>query len=385
MKIDNSTPVMLLGGRENALSITRSLGRHGVKIRVSNVPRSWAMASRYCAESYPSPKGTDINAFWHDLLLGKDSQRFHGQVVFACNDPALEFVAVHRDELRAKYLLVDQDPELQRKLLDKKETLELARLAGVGAPGHWDVETAQDVEKIRQEIHFPVMVKPLNTHKFGRIFGRKLFIIENSFDEVVEKVRLSHEHDMPVMVVEMIPGPDSLLSSYNTYIDPDGNSLYGFTKRVIRRYPTNRGGCCYHITEWIPEVAELGKKFFSGIGFKGIGNVEFKRDLRDGQLKIIESNARFVAAHELFVQSGAPSDVLVYCHLTGQPIPDLSNYKQLLRLWYPLKDFLAYRELSGRGQLSFGQWIGSIMHPQVFPVFSMADPYPSLRSLINRA
>ena len=384
MKIDISTPVMLLGGRENSLSVTRNLGRLGIKVRVSNVPNSWAMASRYCTESFPAPKNSDLTVFWKELLLGKGSERFHGHVVFACNDAALEFVADNRDALMDHYLLVDSDPNLQHALLDKKESLALARKVGVPAPNFWTIRTVGDVEKIRGEIRFPVMVKPILSHKFSRVFGRKLFIVESSFDELVEKVRLSHDHDMEVMVVEMIPGPDDLLASYNTYIDPAGKSLYRFTKRVIRRFPTNRGGACYHITEWIPEVAELGEKFFKGIGFKGIGNVEFKRDLRDGRLKIIESNARFVAAHELFVQSGAPSDLLVYCHLTKQPVPDLSNYKQFMRLWYPAKDFCAFWELRQKGKINFATWLRSIAHPQVFPVLSLSDPGPALRTLVRR-
>ena len=293
MTIDTSKPVMLLGGRENALSVTRNLGRQGIKIRVSNVPNSWAASSRFCAESFPVPKGSTLASHWKELLLGKGSERFHGQVVFACNDTALEFLADNRDDLLTHYLLVDSEPRLQRALLDKKETLALARKAGVPTPNFWSIKNASDVDGIRNEIRFPVMVKPIHSHKFNRIFGRKLFIVENSFDEVAEKIRLSHEHGMEVMVVEMIPGPDSLLASYNTYIDSAGNNLYHFTKRVFRRFPVNRGGTCYHITEWLPEVAELGQKFFKGIGFKGIGNVEFKRDLRDGRLKIIEFERAF--------------------------------------------------------------------------------------------
>ena len=40
----------------------------------------------------------------------------------------------------------------------------------------------------------------------------------------------------------------------------------------------NRGGGCYHETKWLPETAELGRRFFTGIGFRGMGNIEFKRD-----------------------------------------------------------------------------------------------------------
>jgi predicted ATP-grasp superfamily ATP-dependent carboligase len=386
MAINTSTAVMLLGGRENALAVTRNLGRRGIKVYISNVPDSWAMGSRFCAEAFPVPKGLTSVGYWKELLLGKSSGRFHGQVIFACNDFALEFLADSRDDLLAHYLLVDSEPRLQRALLDKRETLALARKANVPTPNSWRIRDARDVEGIRDEIRFPVMVKPIHSHKFSRAFRRKLFVIENSFDEIVEKIRLSHEHGMEVMVVEMIPGPDNLLASYNTFIDSAGNGLFHFTKRTIRRFPVNRGSGCYHISEWLPEVAEQGQKFFKGIGFKGIGNVEFKRDLRDGRLKIIESNARFIAPHELFVRSGVPSDLLVYCHLTKQPLPDLdlNNYIQFKRMWYPVRDFCAYRELNGRGQLSFGGWLRSLLHPQIFPVLSLSDPKPMVTALMTR-
>src|SRR5205823_8370112 len=135
-------------------------------------------------------------------------------------------------------------------------------------------------------------------------FGHKLFIVENSFDELKEKVRLVHSLGLEIIVMEMIPGPDDLLSSYYTYISGDGRELFHFTKRILRRYPLNRGNACHHITEWLPETAKMGHEFFSAIGLRGLGNVEFKRDPRDGRLKLIEINARFTAAHQLLVSAG---------------------------------------------------------------------------------
>jgi predicted ATP-grasp superfamily ATP-dependent carboligase len=381
---DPSTPVMLLGGRENALAVTRNLGRLGVRVRVSNAPGSWAMDSRFCAESLVMPADRPAAEHWRELLLGPASSRFHGQVVFACNDPALEFVAVHRDELRTRYRIVDSDPALQLAILDKQKTIDLARRAGVPAPNYWSIARLEDAGRLRGKLQFPVMVKPINTHAFAKAFGRKLFIIERGFDELQDKVRLAIGHGMDVMVAEMIPGPDSLLVSYNTFIDSDGRTRFEFTKRVFRRYPKNRGSACYHITEWIPDVAEMGRRFFAGIGFRGIGNVEFKRDPRDGKLKVIESNARFVATHELFVRAGAPSDLLVYCYLTDQPVPVFEQYKQFLRMWYPGRDYRSFRELHALGELSFREWLASLMHRQVLPVFSLSDPLPGINFLRRR-
>jgi predicted ATP-grasp superfamily ATP-dependent carboligase len=377
-RIDTSTPVLILGGKENSISLARSYGRAGITVRASGSGSCWALYSRFCRTSFRIPFGVDPSQFWSELLLSEDSS-LAGHMVLPCSDEAITFVAENRDALLERYILAEADPALQLALLDKQRTLELAAAAGIGAPKFWPVTTSADLEAIRDAISFPVLVKPVLSHKFARVFGRKLFIVESGYDELVAKVQLAHQHGLDVVVVEMIPGPDSLLSSYYSYIDTEGNSLFHFTKRIIRRFPTNRGGACYHITEWLPETAEAGRKFFQAIGFQGLGNVEFKRDPRDGKLKVIEINGRFTAAQELLVRSGAPIDLIIYCHLSGQPGPQFSTYRQFMRFWYPARDFLAFLELRRRDELSLVEWVRSVFPlRQITPLFSLRDPAPML-------
>lgn len=375
--INTSIPVLILGGKENSLSLARHLGCHGITVRVSGPANCWGMYSRYCRQRFLVPYGKSIVEFWKNLLLSPNDGRLHDHILFACSDEAIEFIAEHRQELEQYYRLEEAVPELHRALLDKRRTLELARDAGISIPNFWIVKSEADFERIYREAKFPLVIKPIHTYKFSRVFGRKLFIIKNNFDELVEKVRLVHAHDFEVIIVEMIPGPDDLLCSYYTYVDKNGNNLFHYTKRIIRRFPVNRGNACYHITEWLPETAELGRKFFDSIGFRGMGNIEFKRDIRDGKLKVIEVNTRFTAAQELIVRSGAPIDLILYCHLTGQPLPDFNEYEQFMRLWHPFRDFLAFLQLMKRGELSFVSWVKSVSpYRHVLPLWNLRDPMP---------
>src|SRR3546814_1295657 len=101
----------------------------------------------------------------------------------------------------------------------------MARAVGVPTPSFWPVGPDTDIGSICAEISLPVMVKPLNSQAFAQEFGRKLFIIHDSMEEVEEKVRLSQERGHEVMIVEMIPGPDSQLSSYYTLRDRKSTRL----------------------------------------------------------------------------------------------------------------------------------------------------------------
>lgn len=378
MKLNTSTPVLLLGGKENSLSIARHLGRLGITVRASGTRSCWAVYSRYCKEAFKVPDREKQQDFWRRLLLGNDG-KLNGHIVLALSDDAIEFVNGNRSELSGRYILDDADVRLQREFLDKRRTLEMAAAAGVDAPRHADLTSEEDIANAVSSLSFPIAVKPLQSHKFSAVFGRKLFIIESCAEELAEKVKLAWANGIDVFAVEMIPGPDSQLSSYYTYRTADGRRLFHFTKGIIRRWPVNRGNACYHRTGAFPDTQAAGSKFFEAVKLRGLGNIEFKRDARDGKLKIIEVNARFTAAQELLRRAGYPIDLMVYCHLTQQPVPQPEPVQRELRFWYPLRDFLAFVELRKRGELSVLGWLKSVATTShVFPLASLADPGPMI-------
>lgn len=380
------TPVLILGGKENSLAVTRQLAGHGVSVRVSGPSNCWGMFSRYCLEKFPVPTGIEPGSYWTNLLLSDNARRLRGHMIFACSDEALEFLATHHSDLKRHYILDIARPELVLDLLDKRKTLELAKAASIAAPSFWRVNRLADLSAIRTEITYPVLVKPVHSHKFSQIFGKKLFVVRQGFAELEKKVSLSLRNGLEVVIVEMIPGPDSLLSSYNAYITGNGATLFSFTKRVLRRYPVNDGNGCFHVTAAEPEVTRSGHQLFSAIGMRGFANVEFKRDPRDGVLKIIEVNSRFTAAHELMARAGIPIGVLIYCHLAQQPVPAFTECETALHLWYPLRDFLSFLQLRRRGELTAREWLGSIAgKPLVFPVFRKDDLRPMLHAGLSNA
>jgi D-aspartate ligase len=377
--VDTTRPVLLLGGGASTLAAARSLGKAGIPVYASGRSGCRAMHSRHCRLALPVPDGMEAQDYWEQILISDPDPKLIGCVILVGCDESLDFVEKREAALRQRHIVEEFRPELRQAMLDKLDTLVLARQAGVPTPNFWAVETAEDVLAIRSELRFPVMVKPLNSLAFMEEFGRKLFIIREDFDEVVEKVQLCRERGHKIMVVEMIPGPDSLLSSYYTYRTTQGLLLYDYTKSVIRRWPVNRGGACFHQSEWLPETAEMGRRMFDGIGWQGIGNVEFKRDTRDGQLKIIEVNGRLTAGHPLVTRGGAPIDVIIYCHLTGQELPHFESYSQTLRQWDPLRDFMAFLQLRRAGELGFRGWLRSIFAQKIIlPYFCFDDPRPGL-------
>ncbi len=377
--------VILLGGDANALSVARSLGTHGVKVFAIAEPTAHTRYSRYCA--WISVPAGDDEAAWAEYLLGPDAGRFDGAVLLACSDAAIRVIATHRGELARRFRLDESDPEAQLYMLNKLCTYEKARAAGVPTPRFWVTRRDRSLGSLPDALPYPILVKPLFSHEFDHRFGRK-FLVARGADELVSASNTMREAGIEAMLVEMIPGPDDRLCSYYTYLADGGVPLFHFTKRVIRRFPAHMGGACYHITDWNPEVRDAALKLFRHVGLRGLANAEFKRDERDGQLKLIECNARFTAANCLVAESGFDLGMFVYNRIVGRPQQPIEHYKTGLRLWYPVEDFQSFLELRQTSGMSLAEWVSSVSYPQVFPFFRWHDPLPTLvsgwRRLRNR-
>lgn len=369
---------VLLGTGETALAVARSLGARGVPVIVSGPSAGTAARSRFCAATQLFDDPALAAASWTEWLLGRDAP-LAGSVVLSTCDEGLDFVARHHAALAARYRLDMFQPGLHLALLDKQRTLELGRAAGVAIPSFWSVAGGGDLRRALDEVRYPAIIKPIHSHLFRAQLGVK-HLPANDADELVRNATVALDGGHPFMLCEMIPGPDSLLSSYYTYLTPEGERLFDFTKRVMRRYPANEGGATYHLTERLPRTAEAGRRFFAGIGFQGLGNVEFKLDRRDGELKLIECNARFTAAQALLAAAGVDTAWLAYRRALGEQVERIETWREGLCLWAPLADFRAFRQLRGEGKLGAAAWLRSVLRPALFPQFSIGDPMPAWKS-----
>ena len=202
-------------------------------------------------------------------------------------------------------------------------------------------------------------------------------MVVDDYRQLQDGIHVINSEGLDVVLVEKIPGPDSRLCSYYTYLDEDGNALFDFTKRVLRRYPSNMGIGCYHVSDRVEHVREPSLKLCRHVGLTGLANVEFKLDHRDGQLKLIECNVRFTAANSLVAKADFDLGNFVYNRIVGIAQPPLVSFRTGVRLWDPQRDLLAFLESNRRGEITLFQWLRSIMHRQTLPLYSWRDPVPS--------
>jgi predicted ATP-grasp superfamily ATP-dependent carboligase len=371
----SNPPAVILGGSITALSVARSLAAAGVAVTVLDRRDSPARVSRMVS-AFIDVASDDMQ----DEMLQWLRSGPQGAVLLAGSDDGIELIARHRAELVALgYRPMEADDEVLLAMLDKRRTAELAHEHGVPAPRVLALRGQADIDAVSREFGYPCVLKPVHSHLFVRRTksGAKVVTVDNPQALRSEFERMS-ELGVEMLAIEVIPGSDDQFVSYFSYLDERGEPLLQFTKRKLRQDPIRFGIATYHATTWDPELAELGLRFFQAVGLRGLGNVEFKRDSRDGALKLIECNARFTMANEVVRVAGIDLALFTYNRLLGRPTPPVDSYRQDVRMWDPLKDTRAFLEYRRSGALSFADWVGSLLHPQHFPVARIDDPLPAV-------
>jgi predicted ATP-grasp superfamily ATP-dependent carboligase len=366
-------PLVILGGSANALSVARGVGRLGVRTYALNKPDAHIFRSRYC-------DGIRTDKPWDEVLLGPGFEHLHGAVVLACADDGIQFLIDHRDALLERYKLDISNVEAQRAMLDKLSTVRAAQAAGVPVPRIWMAEDRAGLDAVADELVYPLIVKPRHTYQYVARTGRKFEVVDD-LDRLRE---IFDTMGMPFMLQEKIPMPDDHLCSYYTYLDEDGEPQFHYTKRIVRRWPKNQGQACYHVSDVVPQARELGLKFFQSVGLRGVCNVEFVHDARDGQYKVVECNARFTAGDPLLRATGVDLGRYVYERAIGrEPAPTGVTFRKRY-YWYPWEDLHALLELRELGELTVWQWIKSLSWRPVFPYMSFSDPWPTMCAEFGR-
>ena len=376
---DALPPAILLGGEVIAVSAARSLARSGVRVHALGHHTDPVRHSRACREFADVGTKEGLAERYMTWL-----ERGPGEgVILPCHDEGVELVARHRPQLeRWGYRPIEADDEVALAMLDKERTSALARDAEVPTPRTRSVRTLEDVREAAASLGFPCALKPVRSHVFARHFGitRKLLVAATEA-ELEAGYEQMHELGVDVLATEIIPGRDDQFVSYYTYMDRDGDPLFHFTKRKLRQFPPHFGLGCYHETTWDPEVADLGLRFFRSIGLRGVGNVEFKRDARDGRLKLIECNHRFTAATDQVRRAGIDIPLLAYNRLVGRPDPPLDGYRTGQRLWLPAADLRAFLALRREGEETTRAYLRSVLRPQHFPMLDLRDPMPTVAAI----
>lgn len=150
------------------------------------------------------------------------------------------------------------------------------------------------------------------------------------------------------------------------------------TNRKIRQSPPEFGRATLAESTRDPALLEMGVRFFRDIGFRGFGLIEFKRDDRDGLLKLTDLNPRWLKTVNLATSAGIDFPLMHYRDLTGDPMPSRFDYRAGVRWLDGSGDLGTSWSLIRAGELSVPDWARSIVGVRSFSSFARDDWRPFL-------
>lgn len=366
---------------DTGLAAVRSLGRAGIQVvGLDSDHRMAGFKSRFCTTKLcpnPSHQPDELLHF----LIEEGMRQSQAGIIFPASDAFALFVSRYRDELSTFFRFNIAPSHVIEAMINKRLQYEMAERVGIPYPKTYYPKTIQDVHNLKDVLEYPIFIKPYVAHlwKENVIEGKGFKVHENGelqarFEEIIPM-------GIEAMVQEIIPGPNTNHFKVCTYIDSQGKSLGVFTLRKIRQHPEEFGTGTLVESVHYPELAEMGLRFFEGIGYRGIGSIEFKIDARDGNLKLIELNPRLWLQNAQATVCGMNFPLMQYLDLTKQnPLP-VRDFLVGVKWIKSDADFVTSWDRYQRGELSLREWIFTLKGMRSFSIFAMDDLAPFFHAI----
>lgn len=377
---DLTRRVFVLGVGMNGLGAVRSLGKLGIPVVgidwESNAPgfRSRLCESIRCAHPVRDPVAV------LELLLQEGKRLERSTVMLPTTDHFVLFMSRHREALAERFLFALPDPQIVESILNKRLQYELAERIGIPFPQTFYPRNLDELAAIRNLVEYPALLKPYYSHEWQAIFDNKGFQVDSP-SELEERFSAILPHRQPAMVQSLVLGPSSNYYKAYAYIDAENRPLAIFTARRLRQFPIDFGTTSSEKSEWHDDVARLGVELFRRVNYRGPGEVEMKRDDRDGQFKLIELNPRLWGQNSLATYCGVNFPLITYLDLTGQGPRPRARFREGITWLDAVNDFQAFWIHFRRGELSPGQWARELLQVRAFAYFDWRDPLPFLAAI----
>jgi D-aspartate ligase len=365
---------------DTGLGVIRSLGRAGIPVIGLDFDlNNPGFASRYCrALQCPHPVHEPLELL--RFLLDEGARLDEPGILFPASDAFVLFVSRYRNELARYFRFNLAPPEVLEALLDKRRQYDLAESIGTPYATTYYPETAADVRRIAACLDYPAFIKPYYGHLWREHFSDSKGFKVHTSDELIARFEEIWPTGLQAMVQSIILGPNTNHFKVCAYIDRAGEPLGVFTLRKIRQYPTEFGVGTMVESVTYPELVERGLGFLCGIGYRGIGSIEFKRDDRDGRLKMIELNPRVWQQNIHATDCGINFPLLQYRDLTGAAPAAQLRFTKGLRWIDAVPDFQAFWSYYRAGAATPWGWARSWLAVRSFATFAPDDLRPFLRA-----
>lgn len=317
-------PAVVVEGTLNSLGVVRSLAIGGMPIYV-------LVTSRYCVAGWcrhgrfvkiPQLEGQSLVS----SLIALEKRIGPRPVLILTSDRTVETISTHRRQIESLYRISLPPTQIVRTLTDKTSFQTFAAQEGFTVPNGVAVTSTSGWEAVRN-LEPPLIIKPSDTSLVQRGIVKRV-VKAYTYTEAENEVNRMLAHAPRVIVQEWIEGSDSEIF-FTLFSCDDGSNLIGiFSGRKLICDPPEIGNTaiCVAAPEEADELYSLTSRFIARVGYRGLGSLEFKRDIRTGRLVIIEPTVgRTDWQEEIATLNGVNLPLLTYWAEIGRPMATKSG------------------------------------------------------------
>jgi len=370
---------IVIGGDYQGLGIVRSLGRRGIPVAVIDDEKSIARFSKFTCLAETAPSLRDARNLVTALLDFGRRHDLRGWVVYPTRDEHVAALSQRRDELSQFFHVPTPRWETIRWLWDKRNTYCLAEHLGIPTPRTWYPRSASELDQI--DAHFPVALKPAIKEHFTYATKDKGWRADNpqQLRRLFERAR-KHIPTEEIMIQDLIPGDGTCQFSYCAFFK-EGKPVASLAACRRRQHPIEFGRSSTFVeTAELPILGEYSERFLAAINYYGLVEVEFKRDPRDGQYRLLDVNGRTWGYHSIGRRAGIDFPHLLFSDQINEPVEPCIG-KAGVR-WIRLTTDLPTGVIGIlKGQIDGRAYLQSLRDFDEEAVFSFKDPLPGMAEI----
>ncbi|MEV0224756.1 ATP-grasp domain-containing protein [Streptomyces sp. NPDC050704] len=325
---DTRVPAVLLRIDRNpfhhgTLGAVRSLGRAGIDVHVvADSTGSPVCRSRFVRRMHPPPAPGSPPADIALALRRVAARVNRPAVLIPMDDASAVAVDRMRDELAPRYLLPLSPRGLAERVADKAELAAVCAAAGIPHPRTLAPDSPAQAAAAAWRLGLPVVAKWSRPWLLPAGTDLRSTTVLRSAHEARTLCRRAEEAGSRLLLQEFLPpGPDRDWF-FHGYADRSSSVCGGGPGRKQRAWP--RGAGLTAVGRWTPNptVQALAERLTSMLGYRGIFDLDFRRDATTGSYHLLDFNPRPGAQFRLFAD-GSGLDVVRALHLdlTHRPLP----------------------------------------------------------------
>jgi D-aspartate ligase len=316
-----TVPVVVVGGSLNALGVVRSLAVGQMPIHIlessRDCPGAWTRYGRY--RPIPSHEGVEFV----EAMERIGNEMGCRPVLILTSDSSVNCVSEYRSRLDPLFRITLPSAEMVRVLGDKILFQQLAEREGFAVPRSLCLASDAELDQL-DHLTPPLIAKPADKRLVLNGVAERAVRAE-SIEEARRAGSDLLQHAGRIVFQEWVDGPDSEIYFTLFCCSEAGEVLGLFAGRKLRCTPPaigNTAVCVAAPAELEADLNDPTLEFIQRVAYRGLGSLEFKRDVRTGRFVMIEPTVgRTDWQEEIATLCGINLPLISYCSALGLPVP----------------------------------------------------------------